>query len=470
VLAQLTVVIAVVRTGLTFREVRALAASRHEAATDDLTGLPNRRHFLRRLADEVEAARAAGSSLALLVMDLDHFKELNDTLGHHAGDQLLEQVGPRLLSAVRTGDTVARLGGDEFGVLLGAPSDEAAALRVSDAILRAIDQPFTVRDLQLSAAASIGVALFPHHGSHPEELLQRADIAMYQAKASRGGRELYARHRDNHSLDRLTLMADLRTALANGGLELHYQAQAGAHDGIVVGFEALVRWPHPARGLLRPAAFVPLAEQAGLSRRMTGWILDEALRRCAAWRREGRDLHVAVNATVADLLDLDFPGEVAGALRRHRLEPRSLVIEVTEGSFLSDPVRIDGVLTRLRDLGVGLSLDDFGTGFSSLTHLRTLPVHEVKIDRSFVAPMQSDEADAAIVGSTIALAHALGMRVIAEGVEDEATWRALAALGCDLVQGFELAPPLPADQLAPLLDVSHLAWHGDAVPMEPSAA
>jgi diguanylate cyclase (GGDEF)-like protein len=450
-LALLTLAAGFLRAGLSFRDLRTLAVTQREALTDDLTSLANRRQLLRKLEQAITAAKDGGGSVALLVIDLDHFKELNDTLGHHAGDDLLRQIGPRLQGALRESDTLARLGGDEFALVLGSPSNTEAALHVADKVRIALADPFDVADVRLHVAASVGIALFPQHGHTGQEVLRMADVAMYEAKNAHTGRELYSADRDTHSLERLTLVADLERALTTDEIAVYFQPKANAATRAIVGVEALVRWFHPVRGLVGPDAFVTLAEHSGLGRALTTRVLDLSLDQCRDWRSAGHDLVVSVNVTVADLLDHDFPSDVTAALAARGLPPSALMVEITERSILSDRVRIGSVLAALRDRGVGLSLDDFGTGYSSLTHLRTLPVKEVKIDRSFIAQMTSDRADAAIVASTIQLAHALGMVVVAEGVEDEETWRRLAAAGCQLIQGYALARPAPAADLAPLL-------------------
>ncbi len=450
-LALLTVIAAFARTGLAFRDVRALAETRRQALTDDLTSMPNRRHFLRRLHNAIVASRASDTSVALLLFDLDHFKELNDTLGHDAGDQLLCQVGQRLNSVLRSSDTAARLGGDEFGVLLSGPCDTAQAETVADKILGEIAKPFPIKGLNLRITASIGIALFPEHARDGEQLMQHADVAMYEAKTTQSGRACYASERDNHSLERLTLAGELSRALESEEIEAHFQPKADASSGKIVGVEALVRWRHPERGMIPPDQFVAVAEQAGLGRALTRRMLKLALTQVKAWRESGLDLHVAVNTTVADLLDTQFPGEVAATLAAHGLPPEVLVLEVTENMVLADPVRIGDVLAQLGELGLGLSLDDFGTGYSSLTHLKALPVGEVKIDRSFVGRMTSDPVDAAIVEATIQLAHSIGSRVVAEGIEDHTTWSSLVANRCELVQGYALSRPLPAAELEELL-------------------
>ena len=464
VLAILTLLAAMGRTALTFRDVRSLAQTRREAATDDLTSLPNRRLFMRTVDLAIPSARADGDQLGLLIVDLDDFKKLNDTLGHHAGDILLRQIGPRLSTVLRRQDLLARLGGDEFGVLLSAPCDEAAALRVAARIGEALRRPFEVEGLHLHVAGSVGIALFPEHADDAQQLLRKADIAMYQAKNAGGGRELYAHNRDTTSRDSLALASELPGAIAGDQLELHFQAKADAATGEVVGMEALVRWRHPQRGLLAPAAFVALAEQAGLMRDLTRIVIAGALAACRGWRHAGHDLGVAVNVTFTDLLDTDFPLEVAAALAEHGIDPGKLTLEVTESSIMSDAKRIGHVLERLTEFGVHISLDDFGTGYSSLTHLGTLPVDEVKIDRSFVAGMLAEATADAIVRSTIGLAHNLAMRVVAEGVEDEETWAALDRLDCEFIQGYHLSRPLPPDQVAAFLSARARAAQQSAQP------
>jgi diguanylate cyclase (GGDEF)-like protein len=450
-LALATMLAAFARMGLVFRDLRAFAETRRQALTDDLTSMPNRRHFQRRLREAIAAGRVSEGSLALLLFDLDRFKELNDTLGHDAGDQLLCQVGERLRTVLRATDSAARLGGDEFAVLLGGPCDPAHAELVADKILATIAEPFPIKGVNLRVTASIGIALFPDHADDHEQLMQHADVAMYEAKSAQSGRACYASERDQHSLERLTLAGEIARALESGEIEAHFQPKADASSAKIVGVEALVRWRHPERGLIGPSEFVGVAEQAGLGRALTRKMLELGLAQVKAWRDDGLDLHVAVNTTVADLLDADFPGEVAAALAAHGLPAEALVLEVTENMVLSDPVRIGDVLAQLGELGLGLSLDDFGTGYSSLTHLKSLPVGEVKIDRSFVGRMTSDPVDAAIVEATIRLAHSIGSRVVAEGIEDHVTWSSLVANRCELVQGYALSRPLPAAALEQLL-------------------
>jgi diguanylate cyclase (GGDEF)-like protein len=451
-LAILTVLAMCFRMGLAFRDLRSLTEARHQAATDDLTSLPNRRLFIQRLRNGITAASMTNGEVSVLMLDLDNFKQLNDTLGHSAGDTLLRMVGPRLAGALRTTDTVARLGGDEFVVLLDQRPDEETIAQVADRILHALREPFEVQGLALRLTASLGIASFPAHAQDGDQLMKCADIAMYQAKAARSGYEFYARDRDTNSRERLGVAGELAAALDENRLEVHFQPKADMASGMIVGVEALVRLRLRNGGFIPPIEFLAAAEHAGMSRPLTRKVLALALAQLAIWRSEGHDIHVAVNTTVADLLDSDFPFEVAEALTDAGLPPESLILEVTESSILLDPVRIGDVLTHLRDLGIGLSLDDFGTGYSSLAHLKLLPVDEVKIDRSFVSRMCTDSTDAAIVYATVELAHKLGIRVVAEGAEDEATWQALETLGCETVQGYVLSRPVPPEDLTQLLN------------------
>ena len=451
-LAIVTLLAAILRMALAFRDVRGLAEARWQATTDDLTALPNRRLFIRRAGEVIGAARLTEGSLSVLMVDLDNFKQLNDTLGHAAGDSLLRLIGPRLKRALRATDTVARLGGDDFAILLDPEPNEAGVVQVAEKVLHALREPFEVRGLALRITASVGIASFPAHARDADELLQHASIAMYHAKTARTGYAIYARERDTNSRERLALAAELADALEHGGIEVHFQPKADALSRRIEGVEALVRWRRADGRLVPPIEFLPVAEQVGLSRLLTRKVLAVSLDQLRTWRNAGHDLHLAVNTTVADLIDEQFPREVAEALAARRLPVDALILEVTETSVLSDPVRIGNVLAQLDELGIGLSLDDFGTGYSSLTHLKSLPVAEVKIDRSFVGRMCADTTDAAIVHATIQLAHKLGIRVVAEGVEDDETWQALSAVGCELIQGYALSRPVPAAQLEQALN------------------
>ncbi len=444
-LAAVTVLTGMARAGLTVTE--RLRASRKDAVTDDLTGLGNRRHLLARLDRSIVDAERDEDELALLLIDLDGFKELNDTLGHHAGDEVLRQIGPRLAEVLRGGDTLARLGGDEFAVVLH-PGDEAAASAAGLRLRSALERSFRVGGIRVHIDASVGIAMFPRHARDGLGLLQRADVAMYEAKRTRTGHEVYLPARDRHSRERLELLGEMRDALDAGELILHYQPKAEIATGVVRGVEALVRWAHPHRGLLAPAEFLPLAEQSGLGRSLTAFVIDLAL---AEMTESGLDLSVAVNLGPADLLDLGLPSEVDRLLRRRRFAPELLRLEVSEDVVMADPDRTLEVLGGLREIGVATALDDFGAGHASLGHLKALRVDELKIDRSFVTRLPHDERDQAIVHATVELGRRLGMRVVAEGVETAETWDALALLSCDEAQGFYLGRAMPAHALAPWL-------------------
>jgi diguanylate cyclase len=461
VLAIVTVLAGMARAGLTV--IARLRESHRQATTDDLTGLGNRRHLLDRLDASIEAAGARGTELALLLIDLDGFKELNDTLGHHAGDEVLRELGPRLRVLLRDDDTLARLGGDEFAVVLD-PGDEAAASVAGLRLRAALEQPFTVGGMRVHVDASVGIALFPDHARDGLGLLQRADVAMYEAKGARTGHEVYLPARDHHSRERLALVGELRGAIGARELVLHYQPKAELSTGQVRGVEALVRWAHPRRGLLHPAEFLPIVERSGLMRALTAFVLDCALEEIAERRGEGFDLSLAVNLGPADLLDLSLPSEIERLLDRRRFPARELRLEVSEDVVMVDPERTLNVLAALRDIGVRTALDDFGAGHASLGHLKQLRVDELKIDRSFVIGLLDDEQNAAIVRSTVDLGRRLGLRVVAEGVETSEAWAQLAAWVCDEAQGHFLARPMPAGQLAAWLEGL------DRVPADPEAA
>jgi diguanylate cyclase (GGDEF)-like protein len=414
----------------------------YQALHDPLTRLPNRRSLYERMEEMLQSDRP----LALLVADIDGFKELNDTLGHHAGDLVLAQLGPRVQTAVPEVELLARIGGDEFALLtVGDPA--SVAQRFCDAL----DDPFVVDGISLSVHASIGIARCPEHGKDVNELMQRADVAMYQAKERQRGWLEYESQRDDHSRTRLALAGELRRAISESELVVHYQPKADLERGEVISVEALVRWQHPDLGLLPPGEFVPMAEQTGQIRPLTLFVLDAAAAQAREWGDSGLDLKVAVNLALANLIDSQLPEDVAVLLAKHKLPPSRLILEITENVVMADPVRTLEILERLRSLGVGLSLDDFGTGHSSLAYLRQLQVDELKIDRSFVTDMVNDGQNAAIVRSTIDLAHAVGVRIVAEGVEDADTLFTLKAMGADEVQGFYLSPAVPPMEITAML-------------------
>ncbi|MEO5656241.1 MAG: EAL domain-containing protein [Nitrospiria bacterium] len=424
---------------------------RHLAYYDALTGLPNRTLLHDRLQQAVLLGRRSGNPVALLLMDLNRFKEVNDTLGHHKGDLLLQQVGMRLHDLIRESDTVGRLGGDEFAVLLQGTGAADHAMGVADKLLKTLEAPFVVDGLTLEVGASIGIALWPRHADDVNQLMQRADVAMYTAKQTGVGAIVYSADQDTHSHRRLELAGELRHAIERGELTLHYQPKLSVATRRVIGVEALVRWRHPTRGLLSPDQFIPLAEQTGTITALTMWVLDAALRQAGMWRAAGLVFPVAVNLSARTLHSPTLSKEINGLFAASGMSPDGLGLEITESTIMVDPARAMDVLRHLSHMGVWLSIDDFGTGYSSLSYLKKLPVVEIKIDKSFVVQMDRDADDAVIVRSTIDLAHNLGLTVVAEGVENRATWDRLADWGCDAAQGYYLSRPVPADDLTPRL-------------------
>jgi diguanylate cyclase (GGDEF)-like protein len=413
----------------------------HQALHDALTGLPNRTLLRQKLAEALAQAHQNAGSLVLFVMDLDRFKEVNDTFGHHHGDLLLQETAQRLVNALSPEDVVARLGGDEFAVLMHSGTRDSAYL-AAQRLIEALQEPIQLEGYSVEIGASIGIAIYPEHGSDPESLLRRADVAMYLAKRADQDYAIYEAEQDQHSPGRLALVAELRKAIEEDQLLLHYQPKVNLALGQVVGLEALVRWPHPRLGLVPPDQFIPLAEQTGLIRPLSLWVLNAALKQRSQWEGTALAVPVAVNLSMRNLLDPELPDVVEKLLDTWAGQPNWLVLEITESSLMADPGRSLQVLDRLCAMGLRISIDDFGTGYSSLAYLRQLPVHELKIDRSFVRQMS--EGDAVIVRSTISLAHDLGLTVVAEGVEDMATWARLGEFECDLIQGYLVSRPLPA--------------------------
>jgi diguanylate cyclase (GGDEF)-like protein/PAS domain S-box-containing protein len=427
--------------------LRQSEINEHQALHDSLTGLPNRSLFRDRIEQAIAIGHRESGQVAVAMMDLDRFKDVNDSLGHHAGDALLVEIGQRLRGILRSSDTVARLGGDEFGVLISKPRSEDDVVVVVEKIRAALEQPVTIEGLSLPAEASVGIAMFPHHGEDVDTLIRHADVAMYGAKEEKGGYAFYEKSRNASDPARLTLVSELRRAIEERELVLYYQPKAELANGAIQSVEALLRWNHPTRGLVGPDEFIPLAQQTGLIKPLTLYVLDEALSQCRAWQRTGMTLGVAVNLSVRNLLDAEFPDQVRDLLEKWRVDPSLLELEITESTMLSDPVRTKRVLDKLSAMGIALSIDDFGTGYSSLSYLSQLPVNEIKIDRSFVMNMADSDNDAVIVRSTIDLARNLGLQVVAEGVETEQAWDQLSELGCTLAQGYYLSRPVPAAEL-----------------------
>ncbi len=418
--------------------------NRHLALHDSLTGLPNRTLFHERVEHARLLAKREGVNVAVIFLDLDRFKEINDALGHASGDALLIEVGNRLKNVLRESDTVARLGGDEFGVLLPALPEEGNVIKAVDNLLAAFEDPFVWPEMTLKVEASIGIALYPEHGTDAGSLIRHADVAMYAAKKARSGYSIYATDQDQHTRDRLALVEGIRHAIDHDLFDLYYQPKMDMRTNEIVGVEALARWNHPELGYVPPDQFIPLAEHTGLIRPLTTWVLEEAIRQIHEWHQHGTELSVAVNLSMRNLSDVDLPAQVAQLLTTWDVPAEKLTIEITESSIAADPVRSTKVLTDLHEMGVSVSIDDFGTGHSSLSRLSKLRVDEIKIDRSFVMNMSHDESDAVIVRSTIDLGKNLGLRVVAEGIEDEMALHRLAMLGCDIAQGYHLSRPLPA--------------------------
>ncbi|HWS35378.1 MAG TPA: bifunctional diguanylate cyclase/phosphodiesterase [Actinoplanes sp.] len=452
IVVLLFAVCAFVLVGYQRRAERQAERRLYEATHDPLTGLGNRSMFHERLDAAVREGERTEEPFSLLLIDLDRFKEVNDTLGHHAGDELLCEVAQRLTDACRTDDSVVRLGGDEFAVVLPSTPEREAALEAGYRLLETLRQPIELSGLMVDIDASIGVSMFPFDGGDTAELLQHADVAMYAAKRRRGGVVGYDATLDGGDTNRLTLLSELRQSVERGELVVFYQPKVDLASGLPCGAEALVRWQHPERGLLAPAAFVPLAEESGLIDLVTAEVLEQALAQIAEWERGGRALPVSVNVPARSLADDTFPVTVVEALARHGVRPGLLTLEITESAVIGDTRQAGEVLQELRAYGVKISIDDFGTGYSSIAHLRDMPPHELKIDRSFVMRMSENSRDETIVRAVVDLAKNLHLRVVAEGVEDEQAMRALRDLGCHEAQGYHISRPMPAAAMTAWLD------------------
>jgi diguanylate cyclase (GGDEF)-like protein len=430
------------------RTEERLYASLH----DELTGLPNRALFRDRAEHAIAIASRRGSGIALVLVDMQHFKEVVSALGHQASDQLLLQIAARLGTCLRDTDTLARFGADEFAIVAEDVPDQIAARAIVDRIGEAFAHPFTVDGNTLLLRPSIGVAIYPHHGNDVNTLLQRAHTALHQAKDDSTDATFYDAGREASSVERLVLVNELRIALANGEIVAHFQPKADMRTGRTTGVEALARWDHPERGLVAPGLFLPAAEAAGLLPALTDLMLSRALEQCRLWLDRGWELQVAVNLAAGSLYDLELPRRVETLLNAFWVPPRLLELEITETTFMTEPERAIEVLTQLRDLGVRVAIDDFGTGYSSLAYLKRFPIDTLKVDRSFVMNLADDTQDRMIFRSTMELAHNLGFEVVAEGVEDRATWDHLVQEGCDTAQGYYIARPQAGDVLTTWLD------------------
>jgi diguanylate cyclase (GGDEF)-like protein len=455
VLAGGALLAVLVRTALSFREVAQLAETRRQAHTDELTGLANRRRLNQQL--DLLVANPGCDQFAVLLIDLDRFKEVNDALGHGIGDELLCELGDRLVSHLREVDLVARLGGDEYAILLTAGANEDDARAAAARTLETIRASVVLAGSTLHVDASIGIALYPQHGSTHAELLRCADVAMYRAKRERSGTAVYSLESDAHSRDRLRTVEELRVAIEAHQLVCHYQPKLDMRTGRVVGAEALIRWQHPMRGVLPPSEFLHLAEQNGLMSAVLIEVLDQALPDCREWRAQGHDVRVAVNLSVSNLLDTALHTTIHDRLRAHGLSPRALVLEITEDVLMTDPNGARLVLEQLRALGINLSLDDYGTGYNSLAYLQALPIDELKVDRSFVTGIATNPKSRAIVEATVALGRSLGLDLVAEGIETEADWLELEILGVDMAQGYWLSRPQPAENFVRWLAAHRLS-------------
>ncbi len=454
---------------------RKQAENEYQALHDQLTDLPNRLLFQRSLAATIEEAEQRGGRFGVMLMDLDHFKEINDALGHHFGDKLLAAIGPRIAQSLRDGDLMARLGGDEFGVLLAELPDDETASVVAERVVEGLRRPIRVEELDLDVSGSVGVALYPTHAEDPDMLLRHADVAMYAAKESGVGFEIYDEIIDRYKPELLTLVTQVRPAIEEGQFRMYLQPKVRLSDGRVAGAEALIRWEHPTLGRLSPADFIPMVEKTVLLKPLTYWVIEDVVRTLRSWGDYDVRLPVAVNLSPRSLLDQNLPGLVGGLLERFDVPPRCLRLELTESFLVADSGRSDAVLNELSHLGVGLSIDDFGTGFSSLSYLKRLPIEELKIDRSFVSHMLDRAEDFTIVRATVELGRNLGLRVVAEGVQDRATFDRLGDFGCDEAQGFYIAKPLEPEAFWRWLSAREAEFHiedepatsGEPVPRSP---
>ncbi len=438
------------------------AALEYQVVYDALTGLANRILFYDRLQQHILTSKRLGNSFALFIIDLNDFRKVNEQYGHYAGDCILQQVATRLSGMLRESDTVARLGGDEFAVLLPTAENSEDANRVANKLFNTLEEPFELEGHSIEQSASLGVAIYPEHGADAQALIQHADLAMGTYGEWREGKSLSPAYPIDMKQHNLGLKSQLHQAMEKGQLLLHYQPKIEMKSGRMVGVEALVRWQHPDHDLLGPDMFIHLAEQSGFIRPLGLWVARTALAQCAQWRVNGYPLNVSINLSMSNLQDEDLPDQILDVINSCSAKPEWLELEITESAVMTDPQRVLKVLDQLNGFGIRLSIDDFGTGYSSLTHLKQLPVDEIKIDKSFVLNMSEDNEDSVIVHAAIDLAHNLGLQVVAEGVVSYKIWCQLSALGCDTAQGYYISRPLTAEQLTrwleetgPRVDWSH---------------
>jgi diguanylate cyclase (GGDEF)-like protein len=424
-------------------------ALEYQALHDALTGLPNRSLFGDRLRQALLAARRNQKMFGVLLLDLDRFKDINDALGHDRGDSLLQEVTARLRGVLRATDTIARLGGDEFAVLTIDARHPDDVVATAKKILASLEGPFAIADQMVETGASIGIAMYPVHGDDPSTLLRRADVAMYVAKRAGGGHAVYAPEQEAQSLRRSGLAGELRRSIPQGELVLHYQPQVTLATGAIHSVEALVRWNHPREGLMPPDRFISMAEETGIIHPLTAWVIDSALTQLCKWLEDGLDVSVSLNVSPRNIDDHSLEEMVARALGNFKVEPHRLTLEITEGVAMAAAAA--KALHRLNEMGVRLALDDFGTGYSSLLYLMRLPVNEIKIDRSFVSALASDPDSGAIVRSAVGLGHNLGLRVVAEGLQDRMAEAVLVEAGCDAAQGFLVGRPVAEREMTALL-------------------
>ena len=429
------------------------AALAHKALHDDLTKLPNRESLIESINQVIKEKHQKNKSIALCVIDLNHFKEINDSLGHHCGDELLTQVGSRLANILKSASCVARLGGDEFAILF-AHTKHAAASHIAEKLLHSLEPAFELEGHNLYVGGTVGIAYYPEHASDARTLAQRAEMAMYHAKSANKHFSIYDANEDKSSIERLALINELRTAIDDKELQLYYQPKLDLQSNTIIGVEALARWYHPERGFIPTDQFILAAEKTGLIKPLTHWVLYSAINQCMAWRKRGIYLRMSVNLSAWSLHDSKLEIDIKKLLTQASLPPACLVLEITETAMMADPVQAKEILANLDVMGIRIAIDDFGTGHSSLAYLKGLPVDEIKIDKSFVRNMINDENDASIVRAIISLAHDMGLKVVAEGVEDQQSQDILKADGCDIVQGHHICCPMPAHELDKILSPS----------------